>query len=179
MRTKKGFDHGLRCEQDASRRLYDVTWGTLDLGAVDAVKPDLKLKLAEKKVGSIGDIVVGHWIIGLEGTITVEAREVDLVQLQGLMPWYTSGSIPLTPATWHKDLYDYAAKLTIHPNDLPILTLTQDITLLKAVPMIRPAERDGVKPDVLNIEFSFYPDRAQLVTSGSLLTAFGYIGAAP
>ncbi|MGB7157120.1 MAG: hypothetical protein WBD40_03575 [Tepidisphaeraceae bacterium] len=158
---------------------YDLKWGSYDFGLMDKVKPDIRMKTLPKKAGSIGDVELGEWIIGLEGTISGEVREIDVVTYQKLMPWWVSGDISLLPAVWHKDLYDYAAKLVLHPNDLPALTTTQDITLLKAVGMFVPAERDGGTPDKMMATFKFYPDRAQLVTSGSLLLAYGYIGAGP
>src|SRR4051794_17443083 len=98
---------------------YDITWSTYTAGGVDEVDPTgLVIKLQDVKLGSLGDIALGKRIIGLEGTIKAQLREVDVAAFRALMPWYTSGSVPLTPATFNKDIYAYAAKLTLHPTDV-------------------------------------------------------------
>jgi hypothetical protein len=152
---------------------YDVTWNSVALGSVDKVTPDLKMKTVPIKVGSVGDVVLGERIIALEGTIKVEAREIDRAQYAALMPWSSTGSIPLLPATVHEDLYSYAEILTLHPIDLASAT-TEDITLIKAVPMVEFFDSDGKKDNNALVTFSFYPDRTQLPT-----LAYGYLGPAP
>src|SRR5687768_9455035 len=111
---------------------YTVNWtkagGTLyDFGLIDKVTPNLEMVTLPKKAGSIGDVELGEWIIGLRGTIQVEAREIDLTLLQKLCPWWSTGSISLLPSTWHQDLADYAGLLTLHPNDIAAATVTQDL----------------------------------------------------
>jgi len=155
---------------------YDCTWNAVAMGAVDKVTPNLELITKEKKVGSLGNLVIGHWIIGLGGDITCEFREVDLTHFQKMMPWYVSGNIPLVPATWHKDLYDYAATLILHPNDLPAATLTQDVVLTKCVPMFKFPDRDGENPDKPAVKFMFYPDRSQLTVAGAPVLSYGTFG---
>lgn len=162
---------------------WDLRWtkagGVLhDFGAVDKVTPDIEIVTVPKKVGSVGDVELGEWIVALKGTIRAELREIDLTTLQKLMPWWTTGNISLIPATWHQDLYDYAGLLTLHPSDLPTATVTEDVHFLKAVPMFQPMARDGVAPDKLLATFKFYPDRAQLV-AGAPLLSYGHIGTAP
>jgi hypothetical protein len=151
---------------------YDVTWDSYAFGAVDEVAPDFEIKVKEIKIGSFGDVKVGERIIGLEGKIKVMAREIDITLLRKMLPWYTSGSVPLLPATVHKDLYDYAKLLTIHPID--ISGTTEDLTFLKAVPRFKPMQRDGTKDDVVEVNFEIFPDRTQLPT-----LVYGYVGASP
>lgn len=160
---------------------YDCKWkkaggAYVVLGAVDKVTPDIQIIKKPKKVGSVGDVELGHWIIGLQVQITTEMREIDRTQFETLMPWFTSGNIPLVPTTWHKDTYDYAGPLVLHPNHLGVGTTTENIILYKAVPMIRPADRDGVNDEKLIITWSAYPDRTQLNTGGALLLDYGRIG---
>lgn len=159
---------------------WDVSWNGVDLGYVDDVDPTgLEPILEEKKVGSLGDIVLGHWIIGLKGMIKSQHRQLPVTFYQAVSPWWSSGDIALTPALWHKDFYDYAQKLVLHPNHIAAGTKTLDITLLKAVPMFKPPKRNNKPPELVEINWLLYPDRSQLVTSGSLIAAFGYIGAGP
>src|SRR5712691_3929174 len=95
---------------------YDCTWGAYFLGLVDKVTPDLKLKTKEVKFGTLGDIKIGERVLGLEGMIKVEGREIDRVLVNGIIAWSaTAGNaspgtattaLQLTPPLYHKDLYD-------------------------------------------------------------------------
>lgn len=156
---------------------YDLSWtangGSLfALGFVDKVTPDITIVTKDIKVGSIGDVVLGKRIIALTGLVRVECRELDLTAYQKLMPWYTSGAIPLNPATINKDLYDYAGLLTMHPTD--VSGTAQDISLVKAVPVIHQPDRDGVADDKMIVDFHFFPLRTSLPT-----LVYGYIGPVP
>lgn len=161
--------------------LYTVGWtaagagAAFDHGYVDKVTPILPLKLKPLKIGSLGDIKLGDRVIGIDdgAKIQVVCREIDLTFFQKMMPWYTSGSIPGKPATVNKDLYDYAGPLVVHPND--VSGTTQDITVLKAVPLRDFMTRDGVADDSITVEYVIYPDRAQLPS----VAAWFYVGAAP
>jgi hypothetical protein len=153
---------------------WDVTWSSYSFGAVDKVTPDITIKTAPIKVGSVGDVELGSRVISVDGTVKVEMREIDLTALQGVMPWYTSGSIPLNPATVHEDMYSYAAILNLHPTDVASGTLTQDLNLLMAVPMIQMMEADGKTDGKVLVTFKFYPDRSQLPA-----LVYGYVGAPP
>lgn len=152
---------------------YTVTWNSVDLGAVDEIGVELEIGTKEIKVGSVGDAILGERVINMSGQITVDAREIDLDQLQDLMPWFTSGSIPLLPGTVHKDLYDYAQLLRLHPIDQGA-TVTQDLCFIKAVPVIGFPEADGEEDNVLTVTFKLFPDRAQLPS-----LVYGYVGNAP
>ena len=167
---------------------YDVTWGSYSLGFVDKVAPALELVTKEIKVGTLGDIKIGERIIGLKGSVKVEAREIDVATINGLMAWNaTAGtatpgsataSVSLVPKLFHKDLYDYAKPLLLHPTHMGSNT-AQDLTLMQAVPhMSYLGERDGVKDNVVSIEFTFYPNRADLLTTPPVVN-YGYIGTAP
>jgi len=158
---------------------YDITWGSLFLGSMDEVDPSaMEMVTKPIKVGSIGDVELGQWVIALKGPLKSVAREIDITQYQGLMPWYSTGSISLTPATWHKDLYSYAQQLTVHPID--VSGTAEDITLLMAFPMIKFPKRNGEdeKTD-LEIDWLYWPLRTQLTTPGSPLLCYGYVGPAP
>ena len=159
---------------------WNVTWNSVALGSVDKVTPDLKLITKPIKVGTLGDIVVGERIIGLDGTVKVELREIDNTQLAALTPWQVSGqAIPMIPTGYHVDLYSYAQLLTLHPT---WATDTKtDLNFTKAVPrIINPGEKDGVKDDIIIVEFSFYPDRGSsgLAATPPVVT-YGTIGTAP
>lgn len=156
---------------------YDPSWtaagGSLwAMGFVDRVTPNITIVTKDIKVGSVGDVVLGKRIIAVTGTVRIEAREVDLTAYQKLMPWYSSGSIPLNPATIHKDLYDYAGLLTLHPTD--VSGTGQDLSLVKAVPLITPMDRNGNDDDRVIVDFHFFPDRTQLPT-----LVYGYVGPVP
>lgn len=165
---------------------YDVTWGAYIFGSVDKVTPALKILTKPIKVGTLGDIKLGDRIIGLDGTIKVECREADVVALKALTAWSaTAGTaspgtvgvnLPLIPATFHDDLYNYAQALILHPTHLPATNTASDLKLLKAVPHISGlGERDGVKDNVMMVEFEFYPDRAGFSTSPPTVN-YGQIG---
>jgi hypothetical protein len=169
---------------------YDVTWGAYVFGAVDKVDPSgMKIKTKPIKVGTLGDIMIGERIIGLEGTLKIEIREVDQVTLKALVPWAaTAGqatpgsaavSIPIIPATFHKDRYDYALPLKLHPTHLASSDTSQDMVLLKAVGnFVYLGDRDGVKDNALAAEFMFFPNRSDLTASPPLVN-YGYYGVAP
>lgn len=165
--------------------LYTLNWtkagGTIyDFGLLDLVEPNFELITAPIQVGSIGDVPLGEWILGLKGKITTALREIDLTTYQKLCPWWASGSISLIPTAVKADLYQYAGLLTLHPTDIAAATVTQDINLLKAVPRpIALMKRDGKKKEEqLVVEWTFWPDRAQL-TQASPLMVYGYIGTPP
>lgn len=156
----------------------NVKWGPLasqyNFGAIDRINVRSVITKKEIKVGSVGDIVLGHRVLGLDAAISFEAREIDLTFLQKVHPWWTSGAIGMLPATALKDLYDYAQLLTLHPNDLPDATVNQDRNYVKAVPLLESADRDGVNDDKDMVTFLIYPDRTQLPNR-----IYGYIGAVP
>lgn len=159
---------------------WSVKWkqagagSAFDFGGVDNVKPNIKIVTKDVKIGTTGAAVLGKRIVSLTGTVSAELREIDLTTLQKLMPWFTSGSIPLIPATVHKDMYDYAGLLTLHPDDLAADVLTQDLNLLKAVPTFTPMDGDGENDNFILAEWEFFPDRAQLPSLN-----YGYVGAVP
>jgi hypothetical protein len=150
---------------------WDICWNSVWLGSVDKVTVDLKLKLKPIKVGSMGDAVLGMRIIGLEGTVKAELREIDLTQYQNIIPWSgtVTTALQLTPPVINADLYSYAHLLKLHPNDVG--DATQDINLAFATPTFTPMSRDGVKDDLILAEWQFFPDRSQLPVK-----YYGYIG---
>lgn len=154
---------------------FNVKWGSYDFGAIDEIRVRAVIQKKEIKVGSVGDVVLGHRVLGLDAAISFAAREIDLTFLQKVHPWWTSGPIAMIPATALQDLYSYAAQLTLHPNDLAAGTVTQDRNYLKAVPVLDTTDRDGVNDDKDMVTFLLYPDRTQLATA----RVYGYIGTPP
>lgn len=158
---------------------WDVTWGSFALGAVDKVTPKLSLKLKEKKCGTIGDVILGHWIVALEGSIDVEAKEIDHTFFEKTIPWnagQVNASVPIFPSSLNADLYSNAAKLVLHPHHLAANNTVLDLTLIKAVPLLLgPGEADGVEPNKTLLSFIFYPNRDDLATA----LVYGWIGPEP
>lgn len=159
---------------------FAPTWDSYDFGAVDKLTFALELITKPIKVGSVGDVVLGERIIGLGGNITIEAREVDRALLNKMLPWAGTSppsSLSLLPTTFHKDLYDYAKLLKLHPRGIG--NETEDLNLLKAVPRWKAMDKDGINDDKVMISFSFFPDRSVLETGGSILLTYGYVGPVP
>lgn len=144
---------------------WDVKWGTYGFGGVDKVTPDIKLVTKPKKVGSLGDVDLGAFIVGLSGSIKVEVREIDHTLYEQVVPWNNGTvqtSVPLFVPSKPADLYDYAKVLVLHPSTLASNVTNLDVVLSKAVLLNSyPGERDGVNDDKNVFEFIFFPDRAQ------------------
>jgi len=154
---------------------WRVTWGNYDLGFLDAIDPKLKYMLDAIRVGTMGKAKLGDRFSGLDGNVEIEVREIHQGQFASLTAHHAgSGSIDLTPPI-NKDLYDYAKELRLHPEDLPTLTKTEDLVLVKATPTTPlNLKRDGTKDDVWKVSFEIYPDRARFPK-----LCYGYIGVAP
>jgi hypothetical protein len=158
------------------RTAWDVTWNANGLGTVYEVNPDLKLITDPIRRGTTGKVILGHWIIGLEGVIKVQCADLTLPLQQQMFPWWTSGAIPLVPETPQQNMYQYAQELVLHPHDLPAATTTEDVHLIKTVPMqILNIKRDGVKDEVFEVTFQPYPDLSRLQAATPFLD-YGYIG---
>lgn len=158
---------------------YQILWkaagagSAYDFGGVDKITPNLTLMLEDIRVGTTGRVILGKRIVGLEGTISSELREADLTAAQKLSPWFTSGPLALSPATYNKDLYDYAGLLTLHPVDMGA-DVTQDLNLLKAAPVWTPFSADGNTDNKITAEWFPFPDRTQLPVLN-----WGYMGTPP
>jgi hypothetical protein len=159
-----------------SREAYDVFYNGTSLGNVDGVTVDIDPVFDPVQVGSLGRRRVGKRIVELEGTITVELRDVDEPTIRSLIPWAPTGPdpIPMLPAGLNKDLYDYAQKLVLHPQSAGTAT-TKDLTLLKAVPQIDWPDLNGEGDTVITVEFDLFPDRDALPET----TTYGYVGPEP
>jgi hypothetical protein len=154
---------------------YLCTWGSYALGQTQKVTPALKMKLEPIKRGSTGQHVLGHFIVALEGTIKIQCADITASLIDQLCPWVSSGAYPLIPLAMNQDLYSYAAQLTLHPLDKS--DTTEDLVILHASCLSIPdqIERDGMKPDVWEIEFQPYPDRTKLLASPPVVH-YGYVG---
>lgn len=154
----------------------ESTWDGVNLGYVRS--GDLSgfgLKYKELQVGEFGDIDVGAIIIGMNGLVKLELEQVKAATKQQLSPWWVSGVVPMTPAIRHKDLYDYAKPLILHP--VGTSGTAEDVSFLKAVPLWKPPKFDGKEFQIIEVEFRFFPDRALLATNG--YPTYGYHGAPP
>jgi len=162
---------------DSRRTNWDVTWATVALGGVDEVNPDLSLVLADIKIGTYGDMVLGQRVVDMGGLISVQLREMTRTLWATLTPWYDHGAggadptadeVGIMPAPG-VDLYTHADALILHPHDLDGAVVTEDIELYKAVPITPPAQRrrDGVSDDVWTVQFAVYPDRDKIGTANN------------
>ena|SRR5689334_9099638 len=147
------------------RTSYQALWGDsspFDFGFVDLVNPALDLKLDPIQTGTTGKLILGYRPVALEGYVSLIVREITLTMLQKAAPWWSSGAIPLIPSAANVDLYTYAQLLKLHPVDQGATT-TQDLNLVKAVPMQAfKLQRDNKNDDAYELRYCFFPDRSQL-----------------
>lgn len=164
------------------RTFWKILWGdssAYDMGLMQDVDVNLSVKLDPITTGTTGMHVIGHRIVALDGQIVASAVECDLTTIQKMIPWYSSGSIPLLPAAANVDLYSYAQLLNLHPTDIAAATHTQDLNLIKATPLwAYKVKRDGRKDEVWQIPFMIYPNRTKLLATPQVIE-YGYVGDAP
>ncbi len=153
---------------------YDITWGSIFMGAVDEVDPsgiEMETKIIKVVDGRRCPGRMDRRPKGDDQGHDPGNRRDAVPELKTLV---CVGLIPMIPATFHADLYSYAQKLTLHPTD--VSGTAEDITLLKSFPMFKFPKRKGDDEDThIEAEWRFWPDRSQLVP-GSLLLAYGTIG---
>src|SRR5687768_11026314 len=108
-----------RTISNTRRTNHSVKWlgSPYDLGFVDEVNPDIKIITEPIMVGTFGKVKLGDRIIQLDGQIHVDCREITEELIKKMMPWWSSGVVPLIPSTLNVDYYSYAALLTLHPED--------------------------------------------------------------
>jgi len=86
---------------------WDVTFGGFNFGTMNKVDPS-KLKMILEPIwrGTTGGpkVVLGHFIVGMEGQVDAEVMDVTLAAFQAAAPWWSTGSIPLLPETFNTDL---------------------------------------------------------------------------
>jgi hypothetical protein len=154
---------------------YEVKWKTLTVGLIKDVDPTgLKPKKKEKKIGKIGDIVIDRVSIGMDGSIKMTLHQVNKTVIQQLCPWWTSGSVALTPATKYHSEYANAGELRLHP--LNSGATDEDIVLLKAFPIWGPPKGDGENWREITVEWNIYPDQTAAL-AGTVV--YGYYGDPP
>jgi hypothetical protein len=167
---------------DLTKLLYgafDVSWKSAALGGVDNVTPNIKWITKDKMVGSLGPIVVGKRIVGLDINIVCEFREMTAARYKTLHAWHSgNGALNFAPEIG-RDLYDYAGLLNLHPRELGS-TLDLDLNFTKAVPQnVTPPKRNGGDvPDVVVADFYCFFDRS-LVGGVNPILNYGYLGAPP
>lgn len=139
---------------------WAVSYGGASLGWIDSADPGIELLTKEIQVGSMGEEVLGEWILRVKAEPTIQFREICATLAAALVPWYSgSGPIPVAPEPG-TDLYDYAKELRFHPSNVVAGDTTYDIVFPKAVcrtPFT--PKRDGVSKDMLEAKFSTYPVR--------------------
>ncbi len=139
---------------------WGVSYGGTSLGWIDSADPGIELVTKEIQVGSMGDEVLGEWIIRVKAEPKIQFREICATLAAALVPWYSgSGPIPISPEPG-KDLYEFAKELRLHPSDVTPGDTNYDIVYPKAVfrtPFT--PKRDGVSVDMLEGTFSTYPVR--------------------
>ena len=164
-----------RVRMTSYRFTLDPGGTAYNFGAHDGAKVSIKPLTKDIKIKSLGDVVLDKWIIGSEISVGISAREIDDALFRTLFPWSpATGSIPLSPDGVNTKYYQYAKKLNLHPIDLDNSDLTQDINLLKSVPMWENGDADGSTDNVEQIVFGTFPDHAQLPRK-----VYGYLGVAP
>lgn len=165
------------------RTAWDVKFNGYGLGTTYEVDPsNLKVTLEPIKRGTTGNITLGWWILGIEGTLKVQVADVTREAMEKLTPWFagsTGDSIPLVPPA-NANLYDYAQLLTLHPHDLASTDHSQDLNFLKAAAVAPPIaiKRNGNTDDLWQAEFAVFPDLGQLIASGPA-KVYGYVGPIP
>lgn len=161
------------------RTSWDPTWNGWEMGTNMSATPDLKITLKPIKRGQTGDLILGHWITGMEGMISIECADMTRLLQEKMFPWFAGSagvdSIPLLPSGLNVNLYSYAQELILHPHDGA--DAKQDLHLIKAVPVsaVKLPKRDGIKDDLYNIDFYVYPDVSRIQASPPEVI-YGYVG---
>lgn len=140
---------------------YDCSWKATTLGYVKEVDPTgFKLMTKDVMVGKWGEVVVDKIVIGMAGSIKTTLEQVKVATVKQLCPWWTSGTVPLMPATRHQSLYALAGQLILHP--VGDGTTDNDFTFPKAFPIWAPAKADGKEYRVIEVEWLIFPDQSVL-----------------
>jgi hypothetical protein len=133
---------------------------------------NLKLILKEIRVPVLGNIVVDHVVLGIEGLLNLDLQEPVLDLAQKLAWGWTSGNVPLSPRGGTR-LYPVAKAMIIHPRELADSVTTHDRNFLKAVALCPwLLKRDGEQVDHWPQQFFIYPNMADLATG----VTYGDIG---
>lgn len=155
---------------------YTATWKGSTLGLVKDVDPSgLKLKTVQKKIGKVGDVVLDEVVIGMEGTLKITLHQINRTVIQQLRPYWTSGSVALTPSARFYSFYANSGALVLHP--VGVAGTDEDITLLRAFPQFMLPKGDGTNWREVPTEWTLFPDQTELLTNNILV--YGYYGAAP
>lgn len=161
------------------RTSWAAKWGAYDFGLLADVQPDIKFLMESIVTGTTGKLKLGDRFLGLDGTVKIQALQVDLQLFTATLPWQqnnTAGGLILTPPL-NADLYEFADVMTLHPLDMGTDT-TEDLILVKTVPTVAMnLKRTGKADDVWDLEFHVYPDRDKLMASPPVLY-YGGIGVA-
>jgi hypothetical protein len=148
---------------DCKIRVFTVSLAGSDVGLCGNPEVAVTLALLDRKYPRYQQQIVGQRIMGVKAVVKVGLYAVNRANLMRSLPWTTgAGNQPLAPAVLGGDLYAYAVALALHPLD-KATDLSEDITLAKAVCTGGlNLKGDGDAEALVNLEFSCFPDRAQL-----------------
>lgn len=166
---------------ETRRTNYLITLDGIGLGLTDDVDPSgVKIMTEPIQCGSTGKIILGERVIGIEGSIKIQHRQVNRTMIDRLMPMIpTTGGSRGGPLNLNIDLYDHAKRLTLHPIDKATGDTSEDVHFLKAVPIVAVApKRTGKEDDVMDVEYKIYPDRSTM-TSAPYKPTWFWIGPIP
>jgi hypothetical protein len=158
---------------------YEVLWNSNKLGYVKDINPQSLAPLTKSKtVGQLGPIVLDRVHLGMENpTISMTLQQASVELIRDLMPWAgESGAFELSPKDAYFSEYAHAQNLTLHPYGVDPSTVTDDVVLLKAFPLIKlwnlNAEQQNWRE--LPATFNCYMDQSKLPDR-----VWGYYGGLP
>jgi len=153
------------------RTNYDVSFKASSLGGLNKIDlSKLELLLAPVQAGTTGAMKLDDRVLGFTdgAQVTVQVREVTRVMIEKAFPWFTgttgTAAIELSPPI-NSLLNQYAGALVLHPHDLAVDVITQDIEFYKALPIQPPISRDGMADDVWDLVFKIYPDVSKIAAN--------------
>ncbi len=154
---------------------YAVKWGTDDLGFIKEVDPTgLKMIWKELTIGNIGPAVLDKQFQGLTGEVKFALHEVKIATIQKLCPWWTSGSVPITPTTIGWSQYANSKLLNLHPYTVAAGTTTEDRNYLKVFLEFTDPKAEGNTWRQVDVTATLFPDQALLPA-----LTYGYRGPVP
>lgn len=116
---------------------YECLWKTVTLGYCKDVDPgNVQLNWLPLTTGETGSTVLDRFFEGLDpnSSVSIVMHQVKVETLQTLCPWWTSGSVIMTPAMWYSQRAN-AGLLRLHP--IGVSGTAQDLVFPLAYPTFR------------------------------------------